>query len=128
MNKKIIQTNAAPAAIGAYSQAVQHGDTLYVSGQIPLDPISMELVSEDFDEQAKQVFKNIQAIAEQAKTSLENALKFTVYLTDFGDFAALNTVMAEFCPEPFPARAAVQVSALPKDAKVEIDAVLCVSK
>lgn len=126
MIKKIIQTNNAPAAIGSYSQAVLHNDTLYVSGQIPLDPVSMQLVSQDFREQARQVFNNIAAIAEQAGTSLDNALKLTVYLTDLADFAALNEIMAEFCHEPFPARAAVQVTALPKDVKVEIESVLCV--
>ena len=127
MTKKIIQTNKAPAAIGAYSQAVQYGDTLYISGQIPLDPVSMQVLSQDFREQAQQVFRNIVAIADQANTSLNHALKLTVYLTDLSDFAVLNEVMAEFCEEPFPARAAVQVAALPKDVKIEIESVLCVT-
>ncbi len=126
MKRKIIQTNKAPAAIGAYSQAVQYGDTVYVSGQIPFDPATMEVVSQDFREQAHQVFKNLSAIAEQANTSLSNSLKFTVYLVDLADFAVLNEVMAEYCEEPFPARAAVQVAALPRGVKIEIDAVLCV--
>jgi len=127
MNKKVIHTEKSPAAIGAYSQAVQHGDTLYVSGQIPLDPATMQVVSQDFRAQAEQVFKNLTAIAEEANTSLANALKLTVYLIDLGDFSLLNEVMADYCQQPFPARAAVQVSALPKGVKIEIDSVLCVN-
>ena len=127
MNKKVIHTEKSPAAIGAYSQAVRHEDTIYVSGQIPLDPLTMEVVSQDFRAQAEQVFKNLTAIAEEADTSLANALKLTVYLTDLDDFALLNEVMADYCQQPFPARAAVQVSALPKGVKIEIDSVLCVN-
>ena len=124
MSKTIIATDQAPAAIGTYSQAVRAGDTLYVSGQIPLDPKTGEIVSEDFREQAVQVFKNLTAIAEEAGTDLGNALKLGIFLTDLGQFAIVNEVMAEFVPEPFPARAAVEVSALPKGVQVDADAIL----
>ena len=127
MLKTIIQTDKSPAAIGAYSQAVQYGDVLYVSGQIPLDPVTMEVVSQDFCEQAHQVFKNLAAIAQAANTSLANSLKFSVYMIDLADFSVLNEVMAEYCAEPFPARAAVQVAALPKGVQLEIESVLCVN-
>jgi len=127
MLKTIIQTDKSPAAIGAYSQAVQYGDVLYVSGQIPLDPVTMEVVSQDFREQAHQVFKNLAAIAQAANTSLANSLKFSVYMIDLADFSVLNEVMAEYCAEPFPARAAVQVAALPKGVQLEIESVLCVN-
>ncbi len=122
--KKTIRTDSAPAAIGAYSQAVQAGDTLYISGQIPLVPQSMQVVEGGFAEQAHQVFKNLAAIASAAGASLSQAVKLTCYLTDLDDFATLNEVMAEYVSEPFPARAAVQISALPKGVLVEIDAVL----
>ncbi|WP_113955549.1 RidA family protein [Arenicella xantha] len=125
MNKTIISTAHAPAAIGAYSQAVKVGQTVYVSGQIPLDPVTMEMVGPDFDEQATQVFTNLLAVAQASGGTLANAVKLTIYLTDLGNFASLNEIMARFCDEPFPARAAVQVSALPKNAQIEIDAVLC---
>ena len=127
MLKTIIQTDKSPAAIGAYSQAVQYGDVLYVSGQIPLDPVTMEVVSQDFREQAHQVFKNLAAIAQAANTSLANSLKFSVYMIDLADFSVLNEVMAEYCAEPFPARAAVQVAGLPKGVQLEIESVLCVN-
>ncbi|MFT5573735.1 MAG: reactive intermediate/imine deaminase [Cryomorphaceae bacterium] len=125
MKKIIISTDQAPAAIGTYSQAVNVDGTVYISGQIPLDPISMEIVSEDFTAQAVQVFANLIAVAEAAGGSLADAVKLNVYLLDLDDFAALNQVMSEHMSEPFPARAAVQVSALPRGAKIEIDAVLC---
>ncbi len=124
MSKKIVSTDTAPAAIGAYSQAVIAGDTVYISGQIPLNPVSMEVVGDDFTQQAHQVFKNLAAVAGAANGSLQDAVKLTVYLTDLGDFAELNTIMDEYIPAPYPARAAVQVAALPKDVKIEIDAVL----
>ena len=124
MSKTIINTQAAPAAIGAYSQAVKVADTVYISGQIPLDPDTMEVVSQEFEPQARQVFKNLIAVADAAGGSLANAVKLTVYVTDLGDFAALNTIMADYISEPFPARAAVQVVALPKGVQIEIDAVL----
>jgi reactive intermediate/imine deaminase len=124
MSKIIINTRAAPAAIGAYSQAVKVADTVYISGQIPLDPDTMEVVSQEFEQQARQVFKNLIAVADAAGGSLADAVKLTVYLTDLTDFAALNTIMADYISEPFPARAAVQVAALPKGVQIEIDAVL----
>lgn len=124
--KTIISTDQAPAAIGTYSQAVRHGNTVYVSGQIPIDPATGEIVSEDFEAQARQVFTNLAAIAEAAGGSLGDALKLGIFLTDLGQFATVNKVMAEFVPEPFPARAAVEVSALPKGVQVEADAVLAI--
>lgn len=124
--KTIISTDQAPAAIGTYSQAVKHGNTVYVSGQIPIDPATGEIVSEEFEAQARQVFKNLAAIAEASGGSLADALKLGIFLTDLGQFATVNKVMAEFVPEPFPARAAVEVSALPKGVQVEADAVLAI--
>ena len=124
--KTIINTDKAPAAIGTYSQAVKHGNTVYVSGQIPIDPATGEIVSDDFEAQARQVFTNLAAIAEAAGGSLADALKLGIFLTDLGQFATVNKVMAEFVPEPFPARAAVEVSALPKGVQVEADAVLAI--
>ena len=127
MTKTIIQTEHAPAAIGAYSQAVKVDNTVYVSGQIPLDPVSMTLVGDQFDTQAHQVFKNLAAVAKAAGGSLADAVKLTVYVTDLGNFSQLNDIMGQYCHQPYPARAAVEVSALPKGALVEIDAVLCLS-
>ncbi|MBR9813166.1 RidA family protein [bacterium] len=124
--KTIISTDKAPAAIGTYSQAVKHGNTVYVSGQIPIDPATGEIVSDNFEAQARQVFTNLAAIAEAAGGSLADALKLGIFLTDLGQFATVNKVMAEFVPEPFPARAAVEVSALPKGVQVEADAVLAI--
>ena len=124
MSKIIISTKAAPAAIGAYSQAVKVADTVYISGQIPLNPDTMEVISQDFEPQARQVFENLKVVADAAGGSLADAVKLTVYLTDLNDFAALNTVMTDYISEPFPARAAVQVAALPKGVQIEIDAVL----
>lgn len=124
MSNTIISTPNAPAAIGAYSQAVRAGNQLYVSGQIPLDPQSMDVVSEEFEAQAEQVFRNLQAVIEAAGASLADTVKLTVYLTDLGNFAQLNQIMAGYFSEPYPARAAVQVAALPKNVQVEIDAIL----
>lgn len=124
--KKTISTDKAPAAIGAYSQAVIASNHVYVSGQIPLDPASGDIVSADFTEQARQVFRNLSEVARAANASLDDAVKLTVFLTDLNDFAQLNEIMAEFVSQPYPARAAVQVSALPKGAKIEIDAVLVI--
>lgn len=126
MSKQVIQTDQAPAAIGTYSQAISTTATrtIYLSGQIPLDPISMTLVSEDFVEQAHQVFKNLSAVAHAAGCELDECVKLTVYLTDLTQFQRANEVMAQYFNEPYPARAAVQVSALPKDAQIEIDAVI----
>jgi len=119
-----VHTDSAPAAIGPYSQAIKAGSVVFLSGQIPLDPESMTLVSDDVAEQTHQVFKNLIAVAEAAGGSLSNVAKLTIYLTDLGDFAVVNEIMAEFFSEPYPARATIQVSALPKGSAVEIDAVL----
>ncbi len=125
-NRAIISTPDAPEAIGPYSQAVKVGSTVWVSGQIPLVPGSMELVTGDIGAQAKQVFENLAAIAEAAGGSLDNAVKINISLTDLGDFAAVNEVMASFFSEPYPARACVQVAALPKAVDIEVEAILAV--
>ena len=127
MKKEIINTDKAPAAIGAYSQAVKALNTVYISGQIPLDPITKVLVSADFSEQAHQVFANLIAVAQASGGTLDDAVKLTVYVTDLNNFPLLNAVMAAYLMQPFPARATVEVSALPLGALVEIDAVLCLS-
>jgi reactive intermediate/imine deaminase len=119
-----VHTEKAPAAIGTYSQAVQAGDTVYLSGQIPLVPETMVLVEGPVEDQVRQVFRNLAAVAEAAGGTLGDAVKLTVYLVDLGDFAAVNQVMEEFFSAPYPARAAVQVAALPKNARVEVDAIL----
>lgn len=123
-NKQIITTTGAPAAIGTYSQAVKVGETVYVSGQIPLDADSMEIVSGGFAEQTHQVFKNLSAIADASGGSLSNVVKLNIFMTDLSQFATLNAIMAEYFTSPYPARAAVQVSALPKAVMIEMDAVL----
>ena len=125
--KKTITTDSAPAAIGTYSQAVQHGGLLYVSGQIPLVPATMVLVSSDIDQQINQVFDNLSAIAAAAGTTLNDAVKLTVYLTDLGHFSSVNEVMSQRLAQPYPARVALEVSALPRSALVEIDAIVAIS-
>jgi reactive intermediate/imine deaminase len=122
--REVITTNDAPAAIGTYSQAVRVGDTVYLSGQIPLDPGSMTLVSEDIDAQIHQVFDNLSAVAMAAGGTLNDCVKLTVYLTDLRHFARVNEIMAHYLTEPYPARAAIGISALPRGALVEIDAVM----
>ena len=125
MSKQIIHTDAAPAAIGAYSQAVKAGGTVYLSGQIPLDPATMTVVGGgDFRAEAHRVFQNLRAVAEAAGGSLGDVVKLNAYLTDLSNFAAFNEVMAEYFSQPFPARAAVGVAALPKGVQVEAEAVL----
>jgi reactive intermediate/imine deaminase len=124
MQKKIIVTDNAPRAIGTYSQAVQVGKQVFLSGQIPLDPKSMVLVSDDFCKQAAQVFDNLQAVCEAAGGSLNHIVKLNLYLTDLSQFSLLNDVMATKFSEPFPARAAVGVKELPRGAQVEADAVM----
>lgn len=119
-----IHTDAAPAAIGPYSQAVRTGSLVYCSGQIPLDPQTMEIVSGGIEAQTRQVFANLAAVAEAAGPGLGKAVKLTIFLTDLNDFAIVNEIMAESMQEPYPARATVQVSALPKGALVEVEAVL----
>jgi len=126
MSRTAIQTTDAPAAIGTYSQAIRHNDTVYISGQIPLDPATGELVSEDIEAQITQVFSNLRAVAEASGSDLSKALKVTVFLTDLGHFAKVNETMAQYFTEPYPARAAIEVAGLPKGAQVEADAVLCV--
>jgi reactive intermediate/imine deaminase len=124
MKKVTIHTKAAPAAIGTYSQAVRAGDTVYVSGQIPLDPETGELVEGDIAAQITRVFDNLQAVAKGAGLGLQDAVKITVYLTDLGNFATVNEIMADYFVQPYPARAALGVASLPKGAEVEADAVL----
>ncbi len=126
MNKKIIHTDHAPQAIGTYSQAVNHNGLVFVSGQIPLDPVSMDMVPGGIDAQITQVFENLSAICNAAGGSLQNILKLTVYLTDMTNFPQVNAIMEQYFEAPFPARAAVGVAALPKDAEVEMDAILAV--
>jgi len=124
MNKTVIHSDAAPKAIGPYSQAIKVGRTVYMSGQVPLNPETGELVANDLDAEIRQIFKNLTAVANAAGGSLADAVRLGVYLTDLNDFAALNALMAEFVPQPFPARSTIQVAALPRGARVEIDAVL----
>jgi reactive intermediate/imine deaminase len=124
LDKKPVHSDHAPKAIGTYSQAIRSGNFVFLSGQIPLDPVTMEIVSGDFEARARQVFSNLQAVAEAAGGSLNNVVKLTVYLTDLGNFATVNKVMSEFFSEPYPARAAVGVAALPKAADVEAEAIL----
>ena len=125
MTRKIISTTTAPAAIGTYSQAVQVGTSIFLSGQIGLDPLSMQM-AEGIDAQIRQVFENLSAVAGAAGASLNDAVKFTIYLTDLGNFAKVNEAMARFLEPPYPARAAVGVLALPRGALIEADAVLIV--
>jgi reactive intermediate/imine deaminase len=124
MSRQTIHTSHAPQAIGPYSQAVRAGDTVYLSGQIPLDPATMQLVSGDIDAEIRQVFENLKAVAEAAGGSLANAVKVNVFLTDLGHFAKVNEIMATYCTQPFPARAAIGVAQLPRGARVEIECVL----
>ncbi len=123
-NKSIIQTEQAPQAIGTYSQAVKVGDTVYLSGQIPLVPESMELVGGDIARQIKQVFENLKAVCEAAGGSLQHIVKLNIFLTDLDNFATVNEIMATYFQTPYPARAAIGVAALPKGAEVEMDAVM----
>lgn len=122
--KEIIATENAPQAIGPYSQAVKVGNTVYLSGQIPLVPETMEMVAGDITAQATQVFNNLAAVARAAGGSLDDAVKVNISLTDLSDFAAVNEVMASVFQQPYPARACVQVAALPKGAEVEIEVIL----
>ncbi len=124
MSRQTIHTNSAPQAIGPYSQAVRAGDTVYLSGQIPLDPATMQLVTGDIEAEIHQVFKNLAAVAAAAGGSLANAVKVNVFLTDLANFAKVNEIMATYCTQPFPARAAVGVAQLPRGARVEIECVL----
>lgn len=124
MARTIISTAAAPAAIGTYSQAVKVNNTVYISGQIPMDPKTKELVAGDFEAHTRRVFENLKAIAVAAGGSLNSAVRVTIYLTDMANFATVNKVMAEYFSEPFPARAAIGVASLPRGAAVEADCIL----
>lgn len=124
MSKQAIETGSAPSAIGTYSQAVQSGSFVFLSGQIPLVPSTMEIVDGDFEARARQVFSNLKAVAEAAGGTLADVVKVTVFLTDLDRFATVNSVMEEFFEKPYPARAAVGVASLPKGADVEADAIL----
>ena len=124
MDKQAIHSDDAPAAIGTYSQAVQTGNLVFLSGQIPLDPATMEFVDGDFEARTRQVFDNLRAVATAAGGDLNQAVKLTIFLTDLANFATVNSVMEDYFEQPYPARAAVGVAALPKGADVEADAVL----
>lgn len=124
MNRSVVKTDKAPQAIGTYSQAIKIGKTVYLSGQIPLVPSSMTLVEGDIKKQIKQVFENLSAVCEAAGGSLADLVKLNVFLTDLGNFAAVNEIMAQYFNEPYPARAAIGVASLPKDAQVEMDGIL----
>ncbi len=126
MSKQAIHTDNAPAAIGTYSQALRAGDFVFLSGQIPLAPDTMEVVAGDFEARARQVFSNLEAVASAAGGSLNDVVKLTIFLTDLENFATVNSVMEEFFERPFPARAAVGVASLPKGVDVEADAILAV--
>tara|TARA_R110000868_G_scaffold144454_2_gene363663 strand:- start:111 stop:500 length:390 start_codon:yes stop_codon:yes gene_type:complete len=125
MSKSVIHTDKAPQAIGTYSQAIKSGTTVYLSGQIPLVPETMQVISEDFAEQAHQVFKNVQAVCEAVEDgSLNHLVKVNIFLTDLSNFAVVNEIMSQYFKQPYPARAAVQISALPKGVKIEVDGVM----
>ena len=123
-NRAVIATQSAPQAIGPYSQGIKVGNTVWISGQIPLDPASMEMVTGDISAEADQVFRNLTAVAAAAGGSLDDAVKINISLTDLGDFEAVNTIMASHFNAPYPARACVQVAALPKGARIEVEAII----
>lgn len=125
-NRAVINSSDAPQAIGPYSQAVKVNNTVYLSGQIPLDPATMQMVSGDIAVQAERVFDNLRAVAVAAGGKLDDCVKINIYLTDLADFAAVNTIMARYFNEPFPARACVQVAALPRGAAIEVEATMVV--
>jgi len=124
LSKTPVHTDNAPSAIGTYSQAIRSGDLLFMSGQIPLDPETMEVVEGDFADRAHRVFRNLAAVAEAAGASLDQAIKLTIYLTDLDNFATVNSVMAEYFNEPYPARAALGVASLPKGVDIEAEAII----
>ena len=126
MRKEIVHSNDAPKAIGTYSQGVKTGNLLFISGQIPLDPSTMELVDGDFEARARRVFRNLQAVASAGGADLSQVVKLTIYLTDLENFATVNNVMAEFFDEPYPARAALGVASLPKGTDVEAEAIVAI--
>lgn len=128
MSKQIIQTDAAPAAVGPYSQAVavSGGKTVYISGQLGLDPTTGELVSENFEAQVRQCFTNLSAVIQAAGGQLEQVVKLNLFLTDLSKFASVNAIMAEMVPEPYPARSTIGVASLPKNAQFEVEAILVI--
>jgi len=126
MSRQIINTEKAPAAIGPYSQAVRAGNTVYFSGQIPLDPATGEIVAGDVTAQARRAFDNLKAVAEEAGGSLDKMVRLGLYLTDLGEFAKVNAVMQEYFQAPFPARSTIEVSGLPKGAAFEVDAIMII--
>ena len=128
MQRRVIQTDQAPQAIGTYSQAVQCGDTVYLSGQIPLVPETMEMVEGNMEAQIRRVFDNLSAVADAAGGSLADIAKLNIFLTDLSHFPLVNQVMADYFQQPYPARAAVGVASLPKDAAVEMDAIMVLSR
>jgi len=125
--KRVIQTSKAPAAIGTYSQAIQAGNTIYLSGQIPLDPVTQELVSDNMKDQIERIFEIIKEVAISAGGSLDSIVRICVYLTDLGNFPAVNEAMAMYFNEPYPARTTIGISALPKGSLVEVDAIMVVN-
>ena len=126
MARQIIQTDQAPQAIGTYSQAVKVGSTVYLSGQIPLDPKTMDLVQGDMDAQIRRVFDNLSAVAQAAGGTLNHVVKLNIFLTDLAHFALVHEIMAQYFSQPYPARAAIGVASLPKGAAVEMDAVMVI--
>ncbi len=127
MNKHPIHSDAAPAAIGTYSQAIRSGNTVYLSGQIPLDPVTMQIVSDDMETRIVRVFENLKAVCEAAGGSLAEIVKLNIFLTDLNHFALVNEVMARYFQQPYPARAAIGVASLPRDAGVEMDGIMVLS-
>lgn len=127
MSKTVISSDKAPAAIGTYSQAIKAGNTVYLSGQIPLDPQTMNLVSDDFEAQTVQVFENLKAVIEAAGGSFQDVVKLNIFLTDLAHFAKVNEIMGRYFQQPYPARAAIGVAALPRGAQVEMDGILVLS-
>ena len=126
--KEIIHTDKAPAAIGTYSQAVKCGNQVFISGQIPLDPETMEVVNDSFEAEAHRAFNNLSAICEAAGGSLQDIVKLNIFLTDLSNFATVNEIMSGYFSQPFPARAALGVASLPKDVSIEMDAVMMCSE
>jgi reactive intermediate/imine deaminase len=124
VSKTPVHSDNAPSAIGTYSQAIRSGDLLFMSGQIPLDPATMEVVEGDFADRADRVFRNLAAVAEAAGANLDQAIKLTIYLTDLDNFATVNSVMAKYFSEPYPARAALGVASLPKGVDIEAEAII----
>ncbi|MDC0602702.1 RidA family protein [Aliiglaciecola sp.] len=124
MSKSVIHTDRAPQAIGTYSQAVKSGTTVYLSGQIPLVPETMEMVSDDFKQQAVQVFENVKAVCEAAGGNTHDLVKVNIFLTDLSNFATVNEIMSQYFKQPYPARAAIGVKELPKGSQIEIDGVM----